>query len=107
LNSEELWGDEFDIASHLLEAKYFLSQLIQSPLDKSIEDEVDALILMMLQLNAKVEPDSLARAAYFFVKSKHAPMTPDDVRRIRRNSGKENNAWPSLIPIMTRLENQK
>jgi hypothetical protein len=87
-----------------LQAQHSLSALLKlSPEDEPLRQRIDNVIRMMLEINDKADPDTLARAAYFVVKSATKAMTQEDVQRIRRNNGRENNSWPSLVPIITDL----
>lgn len=101
--SEKL-PENAEFVFHHLQAKKFLSALlVRSFDDESLQDQADKIICTMLELNDRADPDTVARAAYFVVKSKRNPVSEDDVRRIRKNGGRENNSWPALVPIITDL----
>lgn len=104
MSTQETATEDADFLVHHLQAQHYLSALLtHSPEDEALREKIDKVICMMLEINDKADPDTLARAAYFVVKSASSFMTQDDVQRIRRNGGRENNSWPSLVPIITDL----
>ncbi len=68
--------------------------------DQGLRPEIEDVITTMFRYDTKLEPDSLARAAFFVVKSNHGKISLADVKMIRNDGGKQNYSWPALIQVI-------
>lgn len=67
---------------------------------KEVKEAAEIAMLKMLEHNPHLDPDTLARAIFFFVTEGQERISTEKVSRIRRNGGTENTSWPRLLPII-------
>jgi hypothetical protein len=68
---------------------------------KGVDKEAHRIISKMFEHNPNFDPDTLARATFFFVCTQSERLSTEQVRRIRENGAEENSAWPKLLPIIS------
>ncbi len=82
-------------------ARSVLSELLtHSSQDNDLRPEIEKIIGKMFEYNPQLEPDSLTRAAFFFVKSSSRMISEEDVRNIAHDGVRDNYTWPALVPVI-------
>lgn len=71
--------------------------------DHNLKQEAEEIIRAMLQHNKNLNPDMLARAAFYLAKRKYYSISRADIKKIRNNGGREDTSWINLIPVIERV----
>ena len=82
-----------------LRTQEILSELLNSvpASDSEVKESAESVMLKMLEHNPTFDPDTLARAIFFYVCEKQEGVSTEMVRRIRKNGPSENASWPHLL----------
>ncbi len=82
-----------------LRTREILAELLNSvpASDSEVKESAESVVLKMLEHNPTFDPDTLARAIFFYVCEKEDGVTTETVRRIRKNGVSENTSWPRLL----------